>query len=556
MNLHRRQFLGAAAASLLWRPDMLWAAAQQPLDVAYVNARVWTGGQGAIMTDAIGTVGPHIAALGADAVKSASGPKTRRVDLGGAFLMPGFIDNHSHFVLAAPLLVPPVLRQAKSRGEFAALVAKANDELPKGQWMVGGYWDAELWGGELPTREWIDAVTPDRPVALTRLDLHSWLLNSVAMKMAGIDRNTVAPNGGKIIKDAKGEPTGIVIDEAQSLVKRVMPPQTDAQRDADIRRAIQHALSVGVTQTHAMSLDWILHEVLLRLRARGETDLRFYSYTPLKDWEKMADIVKRHGRGDDWVRWGGMKVVADGSLGSRTARFHQPYDDDPKSTGMWVTKPEDLREWSLLADKAGLQLATHAIGDEANDVVLDIIEAVEKTNGPRDRRPRIEHAQHLTQAAIPRFAQLGVTASVQPYHAIDDGRWAIQRIGAERLKGTYAFKSLMDTGANVCFGSDWPVAPIACMTGVAAAVLRETIDGKNPGGWMPQQKISVQQALLAYTAANAWIGFQDDRLGKLAPGYLADFTVLEADPFSIDPEKLATTRAVKTIVNGVERYSA
>jgi predicted amidohydrolase YtcJ len=422
--------------------------------------------------------------------------------------------------------------------------------------MRGGSWDAELWGGELPTRQWIDAVTPQTPVALARLDQHMWLVNSLGLRLAGIDRNTPEPAGGRIVRDAAGEPTGIVIDTGQGLVERVIPPLSDAAVEKMMRAGIQHGLRNGITQAHSMGLDWDTHNALLRLRAKGETDMRFFSFVPLSDWQKMADIVKREGRGDDWVRWGGMKGLADGSLGSRTALFHRPYDDAPGSRGIRVNTLEHLREWVLQADRSNLNVSVHAIGDEANDDILDLYADVAKTNGPRDRRFRVEHAQHLTPAAIPRFARQQVIASVQPYHAIDDGRWAIQRLGAERLKGTYAFKSLLDSGARVCFGSDWPVAPFAPLTGIAAAVLRQTIDDANPGGWLPEQRITVEQALIAYTATSAYAGFQEDRLGRLAPGYLADLIVLDKDLLRIDPRQITSATVLRTVVDGKERFAA
>jgi predicted amidohydrolase YtcJ len=553
----RREFLGgclaAGAATLV--PRALWAASVS-MDTAYVNARIWTGVPGARAATAIGIGGSRIVAIDAGEVRKRIDKRTRVVDLQGASIVPGFIDNHTHFLLAAATLVAPDLRHAGSRAEFAALVGDAAGKLPPGEWIRGGNWDAELWGGELPTHEWIDAVTPNTPVAVARLDQHMLLLNSLALRLAGIDRNTPEPAGGRIVRDANGDPTGIVIDLAKQLVERVVPPPTDAQLEKMLRDGIAFGLRYGVTQSHSMGLDWITHDALVRLRAKGETAMRFYSYVPLQDWEKLLDIVKREGRGDDWVRWGGLKALADGSLGSRTALFHHPYDDAPNTRGLTVTDLAKLREWTMAADRNGLQVATHAIGDEANDDILDLYAAVAEANGPRDRRFRIEHAQHLSQQAIPRFARQNIIASVQPYHAIDDGRWAIQRVGAERLKGTYAFKSLLDAGARVCFGSDWPVAPFNPLTGIAAAVLRQTIDGKNPQGWMPEQRITTQQALIAYTATNAYAGFQDDRLGRLATGYLADFVVLDQDLLQIDPQRIADVKVLRTVVDGKERFVA
>lgn len=552
MRTSRRQFFALGASAALVSRQLL--AAGTELDTAYVNGRVWTGVRGAPVGSAVGIVGSRIAAVGESAVKPRIGKRTRVVDLQGAFVVPGFVDGHVHFLLAAATLTPPDLRHTKSREEFSRRVADAAGQLTAGEWMMGGSWDAELWGGELPTRQWVDAVTPQTPVALARLDQHMWLVNSLGLKLAGIDRNTPEPAGGRIIRDASGEPTGIVIDAAKDLVQRVIPPSSDAAIQKMMRAGIEHGLRNGVTQAHSMGLDWDTHNALLRLRAQGETDMRFFSFVPLSDWEKLADIIKKDGRGDDWVRWGGLKALADGSLGSRTALFHRPYDDQPGTHGIRVNTLENLRRWVTQADQHNLNVSLHAIGDEANDDVLDLYQDIARANGPRDRRFRIEHAQHLTPSAIPRFAKQQIIASVQPYHAIDDGRWAIQRVGAERLKGTYAFKSLIDSGAHVCFGSDWPVAPFAPITGIAAAVLRQTIDGANPGGWMPEQRITVEQSLVAYTAQSAYAGFQEDRLGYIKPGYLADLVVIDKDLLRIDPQQITSAKVLRTIVDGKERF--
>ena len=553
MKANRREFLTLGASAALASRQLLAAT---ELDTVYLNGRVWTGVPGAQVDSAVGIAGSRIAAVGASAVKHKTGKRTRVVDLQGAFVVPGFVDGHVHFLLAAATLTPPDLRHTKSREEFARRVGDAVSQLAPGEWMMGGSWDAELWGGELPTREWVDAVTPNTPVALARLDQHMWLVNSLGLKLAGIDKDTPEPAGGRIIRDANGEPTGIVIDAGKAFVQRVIPPPSDATIQKMMRAGIEHGLRNGVTQAHSMGLDWDTHNALLRLRAQGETDMRFFSFVPLSDWETLADIIKRDGRGDDWVRWGGLKALADGSLGSRTALFHRPYDDAPGSHGIRVNTLENLRRWVTQADQHDLNVSLHAIGDEANDDVLELYRDIAEANGPRDRRFRIEHAQHLTPAAIPRFAKQGVIASVQPYHAIDDGRWAIQRVGAERLKGTYAFKSLIDTGAHVCFGSDWPVAPFAPITGIAAAVLRQTIDGANPNGWMPEQRITVEQALVAYTAQNAYAGFQEDRLGYIIPGYIADLVVIDKDLLKIDPQQITSAKVLRTIVDGKERFVA
>jgi predicted amidohydrolase YtcJ len=544
---------GGAGLAAAFSPRRLWAAGET-LDTAYLNASIWTGVPGAPQAAALGIRGNRIAAVGAEAVRAAIGPATRTVDLEGAFVMPGVIDNHTHFLRASHGLSQADLRLASSREEVVRMITESASRLPEGAWLEGGNWDEQRWGGELPTHEWIDAATPNTPVAVVRTDLHTMLLNSLAMKLAGIDRDTEAPPGGVILKDAAGEPTGIVKDAAMDLVERAIPAPTEADIDAAIRRGIEHGLSLGVTQVHVKELDWVTQHALRRLRARGETDMRFYSFVPLPDWERMNQLVREEGRGDDWVRWGGLKGVVDGSLGSRTALFHEPYTDDPSTRGITMVDLDELREWISAADGEGLQLAVHAIGDKANDLLLDMFAAAVERNGPRDRRFLVEHAQHVRPDQIPRFTKLSVIPSVQPFHAIDDGRWAVKRIGPERLHGTYAFKSFLDSGARLSFGSDWPVAPLDPRTGIAAAVLRQTVDGANPGGWIPEEKIPVEAALHAYTTTNAYAGFQEDRLGRIAPGMLADFVVLAENLLTVDPARITDVQVLRTVVDGRARY--
>lgn len=530
-------------------------AASTELDTAYVNARVWTGQSATHRSDAIGVVGTRIAVLGGPAVRARIGRGTQVIDLQGAFVVPGLIDCHTHFTKASLMLSQASLRDADTPAEFTRRVGEAARALAPGQWLEGGNWDADRWGGELPSRKWIDPVTPNTPVAVIRYDLHMLLLNSLALKLAGIDRNTPDVPGGVIERDANGDPTGIVKDAAKDLVIRAIGSPSDAQIDTAIRHGIELGLSKGVTQIHTPELDWITHDALTRIRGRGETDIRFYSFVPLKDWERLATLVRDRGRGDEWVRWGGCKVVFDGSLGSRTALFYEPYLDDPKTRGIIVTDPRDLERWMMAADAAGLQVTAHAIGDRANDIVLDTMARVAKANGPRDRRFRIEHAQHLRPDAIPRFARQQVIASVQPYHAVDDGRWAINRIGPKRLETTYAFHSLLASGAHVALGSDWPVAPLDPLTGISAAVLRETLDGRNPNGWYPEQRITLAQALAGYTREGAYAGFTERKQGTIAPGFDADLAVIDRDLFAIDPETITGAKVLRTIVGGREPYS-
>ncbi len=551
-EITRRAMVASGVAAALCGPAF---AARRTADTALINAQVWTGERGA-KSDAVAIAGNRIAALGAGAVKAVTGRQTRVIDCGGAFVMPAFIDCHTHFLWGSTLLGQPVFLDVHSKAEFIERIGAAVRDVPSGQWLQGGPWDEQRWGGELPRKEWIDAVSRDVPIAIPRTDLHSLFLNSTALRLAGITRDTPDVSGGIIERDEHGEPTGVVKDNAKQRVLDVIPPLTEALTDQIFGRGIQNALSKGVAQIHDTEVNWSVQDVARRLRSKGATGIRIYSMVPLADWERMAALVKAEGGGDDWVRWGALKCVSDGSLGARTARFHEPYVDAPDQRGVWATRVEDMREWIPAADAAGLAIATHAIGDEANDVVLDIYADAARRNGPRDRRFRIEHAQHLSQGAWTRMAQQQVFASVQPYHAADDGRWAVKRIGEERLKRTYAFRSLLDAGVTTCFGSDWPVAPIDPMTGIDAAVQRHTIDGANPDGWHPEQRVSVEEALIAYTHNAALAGFQGDRLGRLAPGYLADVVVLDRNLLTVSADQYLKAAVLRTFVDGQERFTA
>ncbi len=534
--------------------------ASEHADVIYTHAQVWTGVPGAPLAEALAVRGERLLAVGtAEEVEAYGGATTRVVDLGGRFVMPGFIDNHVHFLGGGFQLASVDLRTAASPDAFRRRLADFARSVPPGRWITGGDWDHEAWGGALPRREWIDAVTPANPVFVSRLDGHMALANSLALARAGITRDTPDPAGGTIVRDpATGEPTGILKDAAMDLVFAVIPEPSEEELDEALERAMAHAVALGVTQVHDMGTygGWTDLATYRRAHARGTLKLRLYAFVPLADVDRLAAYVDEHGPGDDRLRWGGLKGFVDGSLGSTTAWFYAPYDDAPETTGLLVTDSTALRARILRADAAGLHVAVHAIGDRANDWLLDAYAAAARINGPRDRRFRIEHAQHLTREAIPRFARQGVIPSMQPYHAIDDGRWAEKRIGPERIRTTYAFRSLLDAGAPLTFGSDWTVAPLNPLEGVYAAVTRRTLDGAHPEGWVPEEKVSVEEALRAYTAANAYAGFQEDRLGYLARGYLADFVVLSENLLILDPVQIPQVRVLRTVVGGVEQYVA
>ncbi len=528
-------------------------------DAIYFNGNVWTGDKQQPKAQALAVDEGSIVAVGSDAeVRKLGDAKTRTVDLKGACVVPGFIDNHVHFINGGLALAQVDLRDATTKAEFVQRIARAAAKTPKGQWVKDGNWDHESWGGELPSRDWIDKDTASTPVFVSRLDGHMALANSLVLKLAGIDEKTPDPAGGAIVRDANGKPTGVLKDAAMSLVAKVIPPLSDRELEQGLERAMEHAVARGVTQVHDMGgvEDWRVLDLYRRVRADDKLRLRIYYFAQLAEWRKAAEYKQRHGTGDAWLRWGATKGFVDGSLGSTTAWFHKPYDDAPETSGLTMIEPETLRAQIVAANEAGLHVTVHAIGDRANDWLLDAFERVEKAGPRKDWRFRIEHAQHLTPAAIKRFAPLGVVASMQPYHAADDGRWAEKRIGAERLKGTYAFRSLIDSGAHLTFGSDWPVASLDPMTGIYAAVTRRTLDGAHPDGWLPQEKITVAEALRAYTAENAWAGFQEGKVGVLKQGALADFAVLSQDLFEVPPTEIINVKVVRTVVGGREVYVA
>lgn len=528
---------------------------QTTADKIYMNAVVWTGDSANPRATSIAIKDSTIIYVGND-YKNYRGSHTEVIDVGGKMLLPGFIDNHTHFLSGGYQLASVDLKNVKTKQEFISAIKKYVSAIRGKRWIQGGDWDHEAWGGELPQRQWIDSITDDNPMFINRYDGHMALANSVALKLAHVDKNTISPKGGEIVKDpVTGEPTGVLKDAAMSLVDKVIPDPTSAELDESLQRAIHHAWENGVTQVTDMSSygGWIDRVTYKRAQRNGQLNLRIYSFVPISTWHRLDSVVKKDGWGNDMLRWGGVKGFVDGSLGSTTALFYQPYVDAPHTTGLRVTDSTLLRQWILQADSAGLHIAVHAIGDRANDWLLNVYEEAEQKKAG-DHRFRIEHAQHLTQNAIPRFASLRVIASMQPYHAIDDGRWAAKRLDDKRLRGTYAFKSLIDAGAQVTFGSDWTVAPMKPLEGIYAAVTRRTLDDKNPGGWYPDQKITVEQALRCYTVNNAYAGFHENKTGTLRAGMLADFIILSDNILEIAPEKIRDVKVVKTIINGNEVY--
>jgi len=523
-------------------------------DTIIINAVVHTMDTSQPTAEAVAIYRNRIMAVGStNEIKKLAGPATRIIDAKKRLLLPGFNDAHTHFLSGGFQLSSVDLRDANSPEEFASRIKAFAAKLPKGRWITGGDWDHERWPDtKLPTKELIDSFTAETPVFVNRLDGHMALANSLALKLAGVTRETQDPPGGVIVRDKAGEPTGVLKDAAQNFVWKVVSPSTFEEKLAAAKAATDYAARLGVTSVQDMSAgsDVGVYQTLLD---HGELKTRIYAVSPLPSWERMAQTGVRAHFGSEMLRVGGLKGFADGSLGSTTALFYDPYLDDSTTSG--IAGDEMYPEGAMLkrvseADRAGLQVMIHAIGDRANDMILSIYEQVARENGKRDRRFRIEHAQHLRAQDIARFGRNGVIASMQPYHAIDDGRWAEKRIGKERAKTTYAFRSLIDSGATLAFGTDWTVAPLNPLLSIYAAVTRRTLDGKNPNGWVPEQKISVEETVRAYTVGSAYAEFQENVKGTITVGKLADLVLLSRDIFTIDATEIENVKVVMTMIDG------
>ncbi|HWZ44447.1 MAG TPA: amidohydrolase [Candidatus Saccharimonadales bacterium] len=544
----------------------LWLAASLALSqgkpaahLIVTNAKIWTADESHPQAEALAVWRDRIVSVGTNAeVNAWRGPFTKVYDARGALLLPGFNDAHVHFVDGGNHLKQVQLKDAKSQQEFVRRIAARAALTAKGDWVTGGDWDEQQWiPASLPTKELIDPDTPDTPVWVNRYDGHESLANSVLLKMAGITSKTPDPPGGEIVHDAQGNPTGVLRDAAQGLVDKITPPMTREHRMRALRQALEHAASVGVTSVQDMNPSYEDISAYAEMAEQGRLTARIYAAPLETTWKDQAKIGLRRGFGGPFLRLGAVKGYADGSLGSETAYFFDPFTDAPQTHGLLSDEmhpPEAMEQRLQDADAAGLQLCIHAIGDQAISMTLDLFEQIEKANGKRDRRWRIEHSQHMAEKDFARYAHLGVIASVQPYHAIDDGRWAEKRIGADRVKRTYAFRSFLDHGAKLALGTDWSVAPLNPMWTIYAAVTRATLDGKTPNGWVPEQKLTVAEAVEAYTMGSAYAEFQENEKGSITPGKLADFVVLTEDIFKIPPASIKDVKVKTTFVGGKVVY--
>ena len=529
---------------------------QQSADIIFSNGKIWTVDKSKPEAEAVAVFnGRIIAVASSKEIRKFVGKSTKIVDLKKKRMLPGFIDNHTHFMSGGFQLQNIDLRNAKDENEFAQIIKQRAEERP-GKWITGGDWDHDLWkSGNLPTKEMIDAYTPNTPVFVNRYDGHMTLANSYALKLAGITKETPDPKGGTIVRDPKtGEPTGLLKDEAMSPIYRFIPDASDDDMLVAARLALAEARKFGVTSIQDMAYSNGDRDIktYAELNRRGELTSRMNCVSYISGWKNLARSGIQAPFGSEMIRLGFLKAFVDGSLGSSTALFFQPYDSDTSTHGlpMDIVTSGWLERWATSADSARLQLRIHAIGDSANSLLLDIFERVINKNPKWDRRFRIEHAQHIHPKDFKRFAELGVIASVQPYHAIDDGRWAIKRIGDERCKTTYPFRSFLDNGVKMCFGSDWTVAPLNPLLGIYAAVTRRTTDGANPNGWNPEQKISVKEAIECYTINNAYAAFEENEKGSITVGKLADFVVLYEDILTVDPIKIENLQVSLTVLGG------
>ena len=519
---------------------------------AFVNGKIWTGAAPAREATAMVLHAGRIVAVGDEAsLRPLIGKQTRVIDLKGKRVVPGFNDAHAHFMSGGFYLLGIDLRKARSPQEFREIIKDYAAKLPADRWITGGDWDHEAWPEKKwPTKELIDEVTPNNPVMVNRLDGHIALANTLALKLAGITKDSADPYGGTIVRDpATGEPTGILIDNAQSLVYQHVPDPTLPELLQAARAAQEHALSLGVTSVQEITASAEELRAYQKLFTAGELKVRLYVFRPIHYRQQLGKSGILPGFGNHWLRIGGVKAFTDGSMGAGSALFYEPYADDPKTSGLALQTKEELVKMIVEADSLGLQIALHAIGDQANTWALDAFAEALRRNGQRDSRHRIEHAQVVLPQDLPRFAELGVIASIEPSHCIDDMRWAERRIG-ERARHSYLFRSFVNHNARLAFGTDWTVEPLDPMLGLYAAVTREFPEGGPAGGWFPDEKISLEQAVEFYTLGSAYAEFTDRDKGTLEPGKLADFVVLDRDIFNIPPKELLNTKVVMTVVGG------
>jgi len=531
----------------------------QQMKTAFINGKVFTANDNQPYAEAVVVEGGLIKFVGStNKANKYIDDQTEVIDLQGKLMLPGFIDSHLHFISGGYYLLGINLRPALSKEDFV-FILKDYVKGKESRWITGGRWDHERWQDiSLPTKELIDSITPNTPVFVSRIDGHMGLANTKALELAGITSETRNPAGGLIVKDTEtGEPTGILKDNAMDLVYNIIPDKSIEENIEAALRSLEEARKLGITSVHDITQPEDL-EAFNEIENIGELTCRIYSILPIDTFDELVRSGITAGNDDGLIKRGGLKAYADGSLGASTAWFFEPYVQDTTTVGlpMDIVTNGNLEKWGIEADRNRLQLCVHAIGDRANSYMLDLYERVMKNNSPWERRFRIEHAQHLRYSDINRFSKLDVIVSVQPYHCIDDGVWAEKRIGKERIKFTHPYKSFLNNNVKVAFGTDWPVAPLNPLLGIYAAVTRRTVDSKNPDGWNPDQKISVEDAIKCYTLNAAYASFEENIKGSIKVGKLADLVVLSDNILTINPVKIKDVKVDMTIFNGEIIYKA
>ena len=559
------------------------AIPQEPADIILANGKIYTMDGMHPWANAVAIRGESIVAVADSPAGSAEalsvlkssdfkqwmGPNTRVIDLRGQFAMPGFNDAHVHLAGAGYAKFAVNFEGAQSLSEFQQRIRERLKDFQPGEWMTGRGWDHTLWPEKrFPTREDLDAVAADRPMLFSRMDGHVAVANSRALKIAGVTGDTSDPPGGHIQRDLKtGEPNGMLEEDAAfNLVYRHLPAYSLTQRRHALELVIDEASKFGVTSMQDNSVtsykgddnfSWQNFQIYQQMQREGKLKARITEWLPFGlSIEQLEEMRRAGGTTDPWVKTGALKAILDGSLGSRTAAMIAPYSDDPSTSGILRLDPAQVKAFAIERDRAGFQLAFHAIGDRANRVALDAFEAVRAANGPRDRRDRIEHAQIVSVRDLPRFASLGVIASIQPSHLLDDQRWATDRIGAERIKGAYAWRTMEKSGVHLAFGTDFPVESINPLRGVYSCVTRELPGGGPAGGWHPEEKLIMAECLSDYTARSAYAEFEETRKGTIAPGMLADIVVFPSDITRIPARDLLKLPVVMTIAGGRVVYEA
>ncbi len=534
---------------------------QQPLihhTTYYLHGKIYTNDPKHPWADALAVRDERVLCVGtiSQILLDCGGAESNDVvQLKGLFVMPGFNDAHAHLGGAGRNKLNLTLNNATSVDDLLKLVKVAAEKHKPGEWILGSGWDQSRWPDQkYPTRLELDQAAPNNPVYLDHISGHIAVANSLALKHAEINSETPNPQGGEIGRFADGEPNGLLKELATGMVAQRIPDPPDAERRKGIELVLEELAQNGVTSVQDFSA-WEDFLVYLDLKQEKKLTVRITEWLPFTlPTDDLQNMRSEGGTTDPWLRTGALKGFLDGALGTHTAALLAPYSDDPSTSGMLTMDPEKLKSMAIERDRVGFQLAFHAIGDKANRLALDTFESLLRVNPPRDRRDRIEHAQVIAPEDIPRFGKLQVIPSMQPSHETNDSRWAEQRLGPERSKGAYAWKSLQDAGAKLAFGTDYDVEPINPLRGLYACVTRESADGTPPGGWIPQEKLPLADCISAYTTGSAYAEFMDGKKGELKVGEFADFVVLSQDLTKIPPRDILKTEVLRTVVGGKTVY--